>query len=58
MLPRAGTAPTFVRERYRRPCADVDFVTGVGMGHVPDFTWPAVLPALTTFLLSHRLGAC
>ena len=53
-----GTVPTFVLERYRRPCAGVDFATGIGMGHTPDFTWPAVLPALTTFLLSHRLGRC
>jgi poly(3-hydroxybutyrate) depolymerase len=56
--PQTGTVPTFLWERYRRPCADVDFATGIGMGHVPDFNWPAGFPALTTFLLSHRLGAC
>jgi poly(3-hydroxybutyrate) depolymerase len=58
LQPGAATVPPFLLERYRRPCADVEFATGVGMGHIPDFTWPAVLPALTTFLLSHRLGGC
>jgi len=55
-----GGVPTFLVEHYRdaRGCADVDFATGVGMGHIPNFDWPAVFPALTSFLLSHRLSAC
>ena len=32
LQPPAGPVPAFVLERYRRPCADVDFATGVGMG--------------------------
>jgi hypothetical protein len=31
---------------------------GVGMGHIPNFDWPAIFPALTSFLLSHRLSGC
>lgn len=56
----AGGVPTFVVEHYRdsRHCADVDFATGVGMGHVPDFHWPGIFPALSSFLLRHRLSGC
>jgi len=55
-----GGVPTFLVEHYRDPrgCADVDFATGVGMGHIPDFDWPAIFPAMTSFLLSHRLSGC
>lgn len=53
--PAKGTAPTFVIEHYRGR-AKVDFATGVGMGHIPDFTWSAVFPDMLTFLLAQRLG--
>jgi poly(3-hydroxybutyrate) depolymerase len=55
LSPGSGPTPTFVIEHYRGP-ADVDFATGIGMGHIPDFSWPAVFPGMVTFLLAHRLA--
>ena len=47
----------FTVEQYRdaRDCATVDFASDIGGGHVPDFTDPAVFPAMATFLLDHPL---
>lgn len=47
----------FTVEQYRdaRDCATVDFASDIGGGHVPDFTDPAVFPAMATFLLDHTL---
>jgi poly(hydroxyalkanoate) depolymerase family esterase len=55
-----GGVPTFVIEHYRNRtrCADVDFATGVGAGHTPDFDWPSVFPAMTAFLLSQPRAGC
>lgn len=52
--------PTFVVEHYRNRtrCTDVDFATGLGAGHVPDFDWPSVFPAMTAFLLAHPSRGC
>jgi poly(hydroxyalkanoate) depolymerase family esterase len=52
--------PTFVVEHYRNRtrCTDVDFATGPGMGHIPDFDWPSVLPAMTAFLLARPAAGC
>lgn len=56
----AGGVPTFVIEHYRNRtrCTDVDFATGVGVGHIPNFDWPSVLPAMTAFLLSQPAPGC
>jgi hypothetical protein len=51
----SGAAPAFVIEHYRGK-VQVDFVTGVGMGHIPDFTWSAIFPDMLTFLLARRLA--
>lgn len=58
-LGRVGV-PTFSVEHYRNRthCADVDFATGFGMGHVPDFDWPSVFPAMLDFLLGHPAPGC
>ncbi|GAA3193140.1 alpha/beta hydrolase family esterase [Actinocorallia longicatena] len=54
-----GSRPAFTVETYRSACAPVVFASGHGMGHIPDFTWPDVLPAMTAFLLAHpRTPAC
>jgi hypothetical protein len=43
--PGPGTTPAAVTEHYRdrSGCASIDFATGVGMGHIPDFTWQSNL---------------
>jgi poly(3-hydroxybutyrate) depolymerase len=47
----------FVVEHYRdlRGCGQVDFTSVVGMGHLPDAMGPAIVPAMTDFLLAHPL---
>lgn len=56
-VPAAGGAPAFTIERHRdrRGCGQVDFATGFGMGHIPDFRWQPVLPAMVDFLLANPL---
>jgi poly(hydroxyalkanoate) depolymerase family esterase len=55
-----GTVPTFTVEHYRTRvhCTDIDFATGFGVGHIPDFDWPSVFPAMTDFLLAHPAAGC
>lgn len=60
LTPAAGTVPAAITEHYRdrAGCAQIDFATGIGMGHIPDFTWPFVFPAMIDFLLGHPARAC
>ena len=56
-VPAAGSTPAYVVEHYRdaRDCANVDFTSVVGMGHVPDATWQPAFPAMVDFRLSRPM---
>ena len=55
--PAHGTTPAYTVEQYRdlRDCAEVRFTSVLGMGHVPDATWPPAFPAMVDFLLTHPM---